>query len=373
MQTKLNFQTEQFKNPYYVAYSHFLPAYTLFKAKLFEYFNYDITRLFNLDKEDLKSFSSVYDNVSIPRHALDEIKNLNAKKDELYQNFLDAGIGLITYDDFPSNLKQMEDFPISLYYKGNFEGINFNKTLAIVGSRKATEQAKINVSNIVSGFKNTDIVLVSGLAEGIDTACHNSAIENNLKTIGVIGSGLKFKYPSSNKTLYQKMENGSGLIISEFPYDYAPKPMNFPQRNRIITALSYGVIIAEAKMKSGAMISARCALEQGKELMCIPGLITNPNCEGVYHLIKQGANLVTNSEDVLNCLNWEITSKIDNTPKLEGVEKRIYEIISCEEISTEGLKQKLDVGINELMIKLTEMELNGLIVQKNGFYYILGN
>ena len=125
-------------------------------------------------------------------------------------------------------------------------------------------------------------------------------------------------------------------------------------------------------MKSGAMISARFALEQGRELMCIPGLITNPNCEGIYHLIKNGAGVVTNTKDILNILNWDIQSYKKEEIKLTAIEKEIYEIISCGEISIEGLQQKFDVGINELMIKLTQMELNGLIVQKNGLYYIAG-
>ena len=126
-------------------------------------------------------------------------------------------------------------------------------------------------------------------------------------------------------------------------------------------------------MKSGAMISARYALEQGRELMCIPGLITNPNCEGIYHLIKNGAGIVTNSEDVLNLLGWEIQTVKKEKPILNGIEKLIYEKISSEEISIEGLKQNLDVGINELMISLTQMELSGLIIQKNGLYYTSGN
>ena len=126
-------------------------------------------------------------------------------------------------------------------------------------------------------------------------------------------------------------------------------------------------------MKSGAMISARLTLEQGRELMCIPGLITNPNCEGIYHLIKNGAGIVVNSDDILNYMGWEIQTVKKEKPVLVGIEKLIYDKISSEEISIEGLKQNLDVGINELMITLTKMELKGLIIQKNGLYYTSGN
>ena len=259
-----------------------------------------------------------------------------------------------------------------LYYRGNLENINFDKTLAVVGSRNASESAKLNVKNLIQGFINTDIVIISGLASGIDAEAHKNALLNNLKTVAVIGSGLKYKYPSQNEKLYNEIEE-KGLIFSEYPYEFQALPQNFPQRNRIVTGLSKGVIIAEARIKSGAMISARFALEQGKELMCIPGNISNPNTEGIYKLIKNGASIVTETDDILNIMNWEIKASKQAKISLKSSEKEIYELISIEEISFEGLKQKLDVGINELMMILTEMELKGLIIQKNGLYYILGN
>lgn len=357
----------------YLAFSHILINNPLFKAKILEFFNFDIKRVFATDKNDLNEFAQVYPNIPLPRNFLTEIAGLDP--DKIYEEITNKEIKFITTEDkeYPKSLKEIEDFPVVLFYKGNLEGINFERLLAVVGSRSATESAKQNVRKIISGFKNTDVGIVSGLATGIDTASHLVAIENNLKTIAVIGSGLDYIYPKQNFKLYQSIENNNGVIFSEYPNSYAPLPFNFPQRNRIITALSKGVVIAEAKMKSGAMISARFALEQGKELMCIPGLITNPNCEGIYHLIKNGAGVVTNTDDILNLLNWKI--ELEEKPKLKllGIEKQIYDCISCGEISFEGLKQKLDIGINELMIKLTEMELSGLIIQKNGIYYILGN
>lgn len=373
LQKKLNLIDEGNKDKYYLGISNILINNPYFKAKIFEFFDYDIKRVFEADKNDLMNFSSVYDNVSIPKNFLSEIKKLDLNK--IYDDIKKQNTKFLTYDNplYPSSLKEMEDFPLVLYYKGNLDDINFNKTLGVVGSRNATEGARQNVKTIISGFINTDIVIVSGLAAGIDTTAHISALENNLKTIAVIGSGLNFKYPSQNSKLYDEIESGHGVIFSEFPNNYSPMPPNFPQRNRIVTALSKGVLIAEARMKSGAMISARFALEQGRELMCIPGLITNPNCEGIYHLIKNGAGIVTKTEDILNIMNWEITLSKKEKPKAGGLEGKIYEEISYGEISVEGLKQKLDVGINELMVKLTEMELKGLITQKNGLYYTLGN
>lgn len=373
MQSKLNLSKEENLDKYYLGFSNILLNNPLLKAKLFEFFDYDIKRTFEVDKNDLNNFSEIYDNVSIPKNFLAQLNSLDL--DNIYNEVINSKVKYLTFDDenYPENLKNLEDFPLVLYYLGSIENINFNRTIGVVGSRNATESAKQNVYSLVSNFKNTDIVIVSGLASGIDSIAHKASIENDIKTIAVIGSGLDFKYPAQNKDLYKKIENGSGVIFSEFPNSIRPIPVNFPQRNRIVTGLSKGVIIAEAKMKSGAMISARYALEQGRELMCIPGLITNPNCEGIYHLIKNGAGIVTNSEDVLNLLGWEIQTVKKEKPILNGIEKLIYEKISSEEISIEGLKQNLDVGINELMISLTQMELSGLIIQKNGLYYTSGN
>ncbi len=367
IQTKINLYDE---DKYYLSLSNLFINSPLFKAKLFEFFNYDIRRFYNATKDDLMEFSEIYDNITIPRNFFRELDKVDLNK--TYDYLDEANIKFITYKDknYPQNLKNIESFPLSLYYNGSLEGINFDRTIALVGSRNATESAKANVRNILAGFINSDVVIVSGLAAGIDTSAHLSAIENNLKTIAVIGSGLNHIYPKTNKKLYETIENGFGVIFSEYPCSMPPMPVNFPQRNRIITGLSKGVIIAEARKKSGAMISARYALEQGRELMCIPGLITNPNCEGIYHLIKNGASVITNANDILSVLNWELIPKKPHEISLSGIDKDIYDLIASDEFSIEGLKQKLDVGINDLMVKLTQMELKGLIVQKNGLYYL---
>ncbi len=370
VQNKFSFSGD--KNKFYVALSNILINNPIFKTKIFEFFDYDIEKIFYTTENDLKEFSEIYENIPVPRNFLSLINNL--KVDEIFEKTKKENQNFITFEDerYPKSLKNLEDFPLMLYYRGNLENINFDKTLAVVGSRNASESAKLNVKNLIQGFINTDIVIISGLASGIDAAAHQNALLNNLKTIAVIGSGLKYKYPSQNEKLYNEIEE-KGLIFSEYPYEFQALPQNFPQRNRIVTGLSKGVIIAEARIKSGAMISARFALEQGKELMCIPGNISNPNTEGIYKLIKNGASIVTEPDDILNVMNWEIKASKQAKISLKGSEKEIYELISIEEISFEGLKQKLDVGINELMMILTEMELKGLIIQKNGLYYILGN
>lgn len=362
---------------YFLALSNLCINNPLFKAKLFEYFNFDIEKTFNAESEDLKNFYATNDGeISIPRDFLK--KRDETDPDKIYEEFLNGagalGVKYFTYNDekYPKLLKNIHDFPLMLYYKGEFDGINIDRTVAFVGSRKASMNAKEALNGIISGFLGTDIVVVSGLAEGIDARSHKSALECGLKTIGVIGSGFKFTYPSSNKKLYTEIEQGGGVILSEYPYELPPMAHQFPQRNRIVVGMSYGTVVAEARMKSGAMISARLTLDFNRELMCMPGLISNPNTEGIYYLLKNGASMVTNAEDILEALNWEAETSAGAAfaPDVDGVEKELYEIISIEAQSMEDLSQKTSIPFDELMASLTSMELKGLIKQAGGNYFI---
>lgn len=364
---------------YYLSMSNLCINNPLFKAKLFEYFNFDIEKTFSATSEDLKSFYSLNDGqVSVPRDFLKKRDTTNP--DKIYEEFLNGdgalGIKYFTYNDekYPKLLKNIPDFPLMLYYKGDFSGINLNRTVAFVGSRKASMNAKEALSGIISGFLGSDIVIVSGLAEGIDARSHKSALENRLKTIGVIGSGFKFTYPSSNQKLYSEIEHGGGIILSEYPYELPPMAHQFPQRNRIVVGMSYGTVVAEARMKSGAMISARLTLDFNRELMCMPGLISNPNTEGIYYLLKNGASMVTNSCDILEALNWEaeVSGNDNSMADLDGIEKELYDTISIEAQSIEDLSQKMNIPFEDLMVNLTSMELKGLIKQVGGNYFVTG-
>ncbi len=362
---------------YFLSMSNLCVSNPLFKAKLFEYSGFDIEKTFNAGREDLKLLYEFCDGkVTIPRDFLKRRDEINP--DKIFEDFLstaqNANVKYITYKDenYPPLLKNIPDFPVMLYYKGDLNGINFNRTVAFVGSRKASMNAKEALSSIISGFFGSDIVIVSGLAEGIDAKSHRCALENGLKTIGVIGSGFKFVYPSSNKKLYSEIENGSGVIFSEYPYELPPAAYQFPLRNRIVTGMSFGTVVAEAKMKSGAMISARLTLDFNRELMCIPGLISNPNTEGIYYLLKNGATMVTNSCDILEALNWEIKTKEKEEIILEGLEKEVYEAVSIEAQNMEDLSGKINAGAGDLMACLTSMELKGLIKQAGGNYFISG-
>lgn len=280
----------------------------------------------------------------------------------------------MTFDDenYPQMLRNIENPPSVLYYKGDLFSCNLNKTLAVVGSRKATSYAKEALRQIIGEFQNTDICIVSGLASGIDTTAHLAALDNGLKTIGVIASGFDFTYPAANKDLYKRIENGCGAIVTEYYPPFEPLKFRFPQRNRIVSGLSYGTLVAEASLKSGALITSNLTLEQGRELMCIPGLITNPNTQGIYKLLKNGATLVTCADDILEALDWEIKieqKSLFDLPELSEDEKLIYEALEIEEKCVDEIQSYTKLSIDNLLMYLTMMELKGIIKQVDGDRY----
>ena len=283
------------------------------------------------------------------------------------------GINYLTFDDdrYPQMLRNIYDAPAVLYYKGDLFDCNLDRTLAVVGSRRATSYAKDALSKIISELIDTDICVVSGLASGIDTIAHTSSINNNLKTIGVIASGFDFTYPTANKDLYRKIEEGCGAVVSEYYPTFQPLQFRFPQRNRIVSGLSYGTLVAEASLKSGALITANLTLEQGRELMCIPGLITNPNTQGIYKLLKNGATLVTCADDILSALDWEV--KLEQKTlfdlDLSNDEKLIYEALEIEDKCFDELQAFTRLSVDNLLMYLTTMELKGIIKQVDGDRY----
>ena len=357
------------KLKYYNAFGY-LFVRPLFKSKLFEYFDYDIKKAFCVQKNDLKKIAEKF-NISIPRDFLEKRDNLDI--DECFKNaFLDREVKILTFEDknYPSLLREIPDFPLSLYYKGNIDNFNYDYNIAVVGSRLASESAKLSLKSILSKLKNSNIVIVSGLAYGIDSQAHQSALDNNLKTIAVVGSGLDIIYPAQNKKLYRDIINNGGVIFSEYPLRTRPLAQNFPQRNRIVVGMSKGTLVAEAKLKSGAMISANLTLDYNRELMCIPGNILNPNTSGIYFLIKNGAGIIADSNDLLNQMGWDIIIEDNNKNiVLNEIQQKVVEALSLDAKTFDELVNVLNEDVSKIMIALTELELKGLIKQSNNRYY----
>ena len=355
---------------YWVAFSSIEQLDSNFVRSLFNHFG-SIERAFSASIEELKQIEGL----SVRKAENFIRKRDGVDVDKVYDEVINRGINVLTLEDFkyPYMLKQIPDPPICLYYKGDLFSCNLERTIAVVGSRRASLTGKDGVKKIISDFRNTDICIVSGLAAGIDATAHESAIDNNLKTIGVIASGFDFTYPSSNKHLYEKIENGCGAVVSEYYPTFEPLKFRFPQRNRIVTGLSYGTIVGEAALKSGALISANLTLEQGRELMCIPGAINNINTEGIYKLIKDGATIVTKGEDVLSALNWEIKSdqkQDENKISFDSPhQKIIFDIISIEPKGFDEIQTQTNLSTEELLTALSMMEIRGLIEQTEGDRY----
>lgn len=357
------------KNKFWIAFSAIEETDSTFIHRLYNYFG-DIEEAFNANRHDLEQI----DGLSVKRAETFLRERDKIDPDKALAAVEDRGINYVTLEDnrYPKMLKQISDPPAVLYYKGELFDCNLEKTLAVVGSRKSSYHAKEAVSKILSQLNGTDICIVSGLAAGIDTSAHTAALENNLKTIGVIASGFDFIYPTSNKHLYEKIENGGGAVVTEYYPTFQPLKFRFPQRNRIVSGLSYGTLVAEASLKSGALITANLTLEQGRELMCIPGLISNPNTEGIYKLLKNGATLVTEAQDILEALNWEVKPaeqlKIDLSG-LSEIEEKILNSIEVEEKNLDEIMAETGIDVDNLLINLTTMELKGIIKQVTGDRY----
>ena len=323
------------KNKYWIAFSSIEQIDSRFIQRLFNYFG-NIESAFNADLNDLKNI----DGLSVKK-AENFLKHRDKVDiDRTFTAVETRGINFLTLEDenYPQMLKNIENSPAVLYYKGKLFECNLKKTLAVVGSRKASTHAR-----------------------------------DNLKRIGVIASGFDYVYPTSNKTLYQNIENGYGAVVTEYYPTFEPMKFRFPQRNRIVSGLSFGTLVAEASLKSGALITANLTLEQGRELMCIPGEISNPNTQGIYKLLKNGATIVTESNDILNALNWEIKKEIPQQqltlPMLTPDEERIYNNIQVEEKGIDELLTLTGLKLDDLLMNLTTMELKGIIKQYNGDRY----
>ena len=362
------------KEKYWYGFARLTKTSSAFVNKLYSHFSSidlawnaranDLYKIEGIQKRQIDAFIEERKNIT-PQECMDYIKERN--------------IDFIHPEDnrYPYLLKHIDNPPTGLFLLGNIDICNMERTLAVVGSRKASENSKNTLRNILSGFANTDICIVSGLAEGIDTVAHKTAIENNIKTIAVIGGGFDKIYPKSNIELFNKIIDGNGAVITEYWPDTDAISWHFPVRNRIVSGLSKGVLIAEAAIKSGAMITGKLALEQGKELMCIPGLISNPNTEGIYSLLKTGATLITNTQDILDALNWEfktnIQKKEEKTYNFSEEEKLIYDILRKDSLTMDEIVTKTNLNINDLMVILTKLELDGVISQTHGEKYIIIN
>lgn len=257
-------------------------------------------RIWNCKKQDLLQVQQIGEET-----ANEILKEEYRKNLDKYQKYMEQNqIKLISIQNknYPEKLKNIYDKPIVLYVKGNEKILN-EFSLAIIGCRENTKYGETVTKQIASNLARKDIITISGLAKGIDSISQRETVNQKGKTIAVLGNGLDTIYPLENKRLAQSIIENGGAIISEYIIGTKIEKMNFPARNRIISGLSDGVVVIEAKKKSGTMITVDFALEQGKNVFAVPGNITSRNAEGTNELIKQGAKVITCVEDILEEYN----------------------------------------------------------------------
>lgn len=284
-------------------------------------------------------------------------------------------VQLLTFRDeaYPENLKSIYDPPPFLFKKGEIKNEDKN-AIAIVGCRAASQYGKQIAEKIGRELAKRGITIVSGLAWGIDSIGHLSALEENSRTIAVFGSGLDIIYPSENKKLAERIIL-NGAVLSEFFLGTKPEKQNFPRRNRLISGLSLGVVIIEAGVKSGALLTARHALEQNREVFAVPGNIGTKTSEGTNRLIKQGAKLVTSVEDILEELNLFAESQEKRPPEIDfsslpDTEKNIFQLISNEPYHIDKIAQDTSMTTAQALSVLLSLELKGLVKQLSGMMFV---
>ncbi len=274
---------------------------------------------------------------------------------------------------YPALLKRIPDAPPLLFRSGARWPDNGN-AIAIVGTRHATESGRHFTHGLAAALAKEDIVVVSGMAEGIDSAAHQGALDGRGQTIAVWGSSLDIVFPSSNRRLAEKIV-AQGAVYSEYLPGTHPDKATFPERNRIISGLADGVIVVEAGRKSGALITARFALEQGRELFAVPGSPGARMSEGTNDLIKSGARLLTSIQDVfdeLPRLKGEVVArKFSQLPDLTETERAIVQHLSTEPKQIDKVAREAGMAVEELLGYLLTLELKGLVVEMSGKRFAL--
>lgn len=279
-------------------------------------------------------------------------------------------INILNKDNFPEILQEIPDTPEKLYFQGNLP-LQSTKLLCVVGSRKYTQYGKDVCEKLISGLRGHDITIVSGLALGIDGIAHKAALDAGLKTIAVPGSGLdeSVLYPSSHKNLAQKILENGGALISEFEPKFHATPYSFPQRNRIMAGLSHAVLVIEAEIKSGTLITSKFATEYNRDVLTVPGSIFSKNSDGPNMLIRLGATPVRTSEDILETLGFEINEEPKNLELKYSdcsTEEMLVVKILTEPKTKDDIIREIKMPASKVSTIISIMEIKGLIKESMG-------
>lgn len=322
--------------------------------------------------EELKRVSGIGEKTAVAIKNNRAIAYERAEKELSFAN--KHGIDVLTFSDerFPWRLKECYDAPSVLFFRGKAD-LNAKRIVSIVGSRKATHYGRTICNEFVEALSDYDVIVVSGLAYGIDSYAHQASVNNNIPTIGVLGHGLDRIYPDANRSLARTMLDNGG-ILSEFPSNTQPDRQNFPKRNRIIAGMADVVIVVEAAIRGGALITAEIANNYNRDVCAFPGNVNQEYSKGCNFLIKSHrAHLISRAKDLEYLMNWEEVASKPASKQLElelnlnSTEKRVYDYIKINQpIGIDQLPIKLKVVQSRVTLILLELEMKGLIVALPG-------
>jgi DNA processing protein len=281
------------------------------------------------------------------------------------------GISFLTWQDgdYPRYLKEIAQPPPVLFYKGSITPAD-DMAVAIVGTRNMTAYGKQITRDTAEYLAHNGVTVVSGLARGVDGLAHNAAIEAGGRTIAVLGSGVDIIYPPEHRRLAEEIQE-HGAIVSDYPPGTKPDGINFPPRNRIISGLSRATIVIEAGEKSGALITAKFAIEQNREVFAVPGSVLSPMSRGTNDLIGEGAMPMTNPRAVLEALRIEEGSRAEKPREqpLSDIEQMVLRVLAQDSLHIDEICVRMDLSVEKLTVTLTMMELKGLVVREQGMTY----
>lgn len=323
-----------------------------------------VEAVFDASKKQLADIPGIGQNIIVK---LDADQAFKQAEEEI--KFIEKrGIKPIFYLDkeYPKRLLHCEDGPLMLYAKGNIDA-NRPKTVAIIGTRNATEYGKRQVEKLVEGLAKHDCLIVSGMAYGIDIIAHRAAVQNNLQTIGVLGHGLDRLYPAQHQSTADKMFENGGLF-AEFESNTRPDRENFPQRNRIVAGMVDAVVVVETANKGGSMITAKLAADYHRDVFAFPGAVDSPYSEGCNHLIKtHQANLMESVRDLEYLLRWDLDTSKKTVQKqlfveLDEEERAMYDLLSrLQKASLDNLSITANLPTSKVSMLLLELEFKGLV------------
>lgn len=297
--------------------------------------------------------------------------------DEEFTKAEDKAVHIVTLvdEEYPPMLREIDDPPMVLYVRGE-QPIDSARAIAIVGTRRGTRYGKMVAGRFASQLALKGFIIVSGLAAGIDAAAHQGTLDVGGFTVAVMGCGIDYPYPKRNQPIYERIVE-TGVVMSEYPMGSRPAKWTFPQRNRILSGLSRGVLVIQAPERSGSLITARCALEQGRDVFAVPGNINGLTSAGSNRLIKQGAKLVDSVDDIFDEYP-DLQVKRDEAPadaqdaglKLGETEAAVYALISLEPVHMDDIIARADLSPTEASHILLLLQLENLIEEAEGGRYI---